>query len=290
MIWRSLARRAVLTALALALTTAAQAWDSRTHQLIVRLAIGALSAGPLRIAFTAQAAQIEEHAIEPDTVLRPVYGVSEARRHYIDLENFGSDPFTRLNPDKRAMERSVGRDTLERAGTLPWSIEEEAAAMAAAWSGGDCPAMLRHAGYLAHYVGDASQPLHSTKFYDGPTAADHGMHARLEAAVDHRARELEEAARGAVHPRVITVVWPAAIAEIQRANALIPETVAADRAALGAAGSDRREFTNVLMQREGTMVTRQIIDAADVLASIWIFEWQQAEAPSNCAAASMPPS
>jgi hypothetical protein len=103
-------------------------------------------------------------------------------------------------------------------------------------------------------------------------------------------RELEETARGAVHPRLITAVWPAAIDEIRRANAQIPETVSADRAAYAAAGSDLREFTNVLMQRDGTMVTRQIIDAADVLASIWIFEWQQAGAPAGCAAVAMPPS
>src|SRR5580700_7307094 len=73
----------------LAIATQALSWDSRTHQLIVRLAIGGLPVGALKTSFTQDVAELEEYAIEPDTVLRPRYGLAEGRRHYIDLENFG---------------------------------------------------------------------------------------------------------------------------------------------------------------------------------------------------------
>ena len=182
---RKFAELALLTALFLIATRApAPAWDSRTHELIARLAIDALPPGPQRTLFEQNAMQLQQLAIAPDTVLRPLYGQAEGRRHYIDLEDFGADPFARLVPDEAAMQSQVGAELLQRSGILPWAIEDEASQAAAAWRRGDCEEALRHAGYLAHYIGDASQPLHTTRFYDGPDPSDRGMHARIEAAVD----------------------------------------------------------------------------------------------------------
>lgn len=263
----------------------AQAWDSRTHELITRLAIDALPPGTLKASFERDSAQLEEFSIEPDTVLRPLYGKAEGYRHYIDLEEFGDDPFAHLNPDKRAMDQSVGNETLQRSGILPWAIEDEASKTASAWRSGDCGEAIRHAGYLAHYIGDASQPLHTTKFYDGLTGADRGMHARLEAAVDHRVREIEAASRGKVHPQRIDSVWAAVMAELQQSHPLIQQVVDADRATHAETGNDRPAYTRALMAREQDMVVRQIDDAASVLASVWMYEWSQADAPAACSRA-----
>ena len=96
--------------------------------------------------------------------------------------------------------------TLERAGTLPWTIEGVSDQLESAWRRGDCDAVLRLSGYLAHYVGDASQPLHSTIHYDG-YAGDRGIHARIELAVDHSLRELEPMAAREIHVEEINDVW-----------------------------------------------------------------------------------
>ncbi|MGH7837132.1 MAG: hypothetical protein ACREQC_04810, partial [Candidatus Binataceae bacterium] len=130
--------------LGLALASPARSWDSHTHKLIVRLAISGLPPGAVRTTFARNSPQLEEFAVEPDTVLRSLYGDAEGRRHYIDLENFGADPFARLTPDFAAMQREVGVALLERSGTLPGAIEDEAARMAAAWRAGDCAMMIRH--------------------------------------------------------------------------------------------------------------------------------------------------
>ncbi len=132
-------------------------WDAHTHRLITRLAISASPTGPLKAHFVAEQVQLEEFSVEPDSVLRPMYGQAEGRRHYIDLENFGPDPFARLSPDFIMMEQKYGAALLDRSGTLPWAIEDEAQKMRSSWQAGDCAKMLRHAGYLAHYVGDASR-------------------------------------------------------------------------------------------------------------------------------------
>ncbi|HLW72394.1 MAG TPA: hypothetical protein VKS22_17455 [Candidatus Binataceae bacterium] len=259
----------------------AYSWDSRTHKLIVRLALGGLPSGVVKTAFAQNSLQLQEFAVEPDTVLRPLYGDAEGRRHYIDLENFGADPFARLTPNFATMQREVGVATLERSGTLPWAIEDEAAQMTAAWRGGDCAMILRHAGYLAHYVGDASQPLHTTKFFDGYTAADRGSHHRLESSVDYRVADFETMDSGQIHAEPITSVWSAVIAELQQSNSLVQSTIAADQI-VRAATTNRTAFTDALITREGLMVARQLADGATVLASIWLFEWNQAGEPLLC--------
>jgi hypothetical protein len=252
------------------------------------MAIDALPPGPLRSVFDQASAQLQEYSIEPDTVLRPMYGESEGYRHYINLEYFGEDPFARLEPDQGSMERSVGAATLKRSGILPWAIEDEASKLASAWHSGNCSDALRHAGYLAHYIGDASQPLHTTKFYDGPTPADHGMHARLEGAVDHRVREIEAASRGVVHPQPIDSVWAPVIQELRKSYGLIAEVVANDHAALAASDDRRAAYTRILMAREQDMVVRQVDDAASVLSSVWEYEWKQAGMPVACSQAAPP--
>jgi hypothetical protein len=280
---RQSARAGLLVLLVLQLSAAvARAWDSHTHQLIAALALEALPSSPLKETFSSWGPLIEKLAIEPDTVLRPKYGDAEARRHYIDLEYFGRDPFTALDPDYTVMRRKFGERILERSGTLPWAIESEAVAMASAWRAGDCDAMLHRAGYLAHYVGDASQPLHSTKDFDGPAPSDRGMHARLEAAADRVVRRIAARDAGKQSAQPITSIWPPVIAELRQANGLIAQIVANDRALRGGSGMSEAEYDKALMDRELPLLARQVGDAAEVLSSIWLFEWRQAGQPATC--------
>jgi hypothetical protein len=259
----------------------AQAWDSRTHELIVRLAIAGLPDSPIKATFERESAQLQRYAVEPDSVLRPLYGQAEARRHYVDLENFGTNPISRLRPEFAAMVKQYGEAALDHAGTLPWAIEQEAGAMASAARDGNCALMIRHAGYLAHYVGDASQPLHTTRFYDGYTGSDRGLHARLEAAADHQVREIENAARPQVQRQAISSVWTPTVAELQQANALVAQVIEADRS-VRAEGAYGQAYDRALMGIERELIVRQIADAASVLASIWYYESTLTGVPADC--------
>lgn len=257
------------------------AWDARTHMLIARLAVGALPPSPLARIMTANEPLLEQDAVAPDFELKRLYGHAEEIRHYIDLEYFGPNPLAALDPDLATMRRRYGFRTLERSGTLPWTIESTGSAVAAAWRADDCAQVIRRSGYLAHYVGDASQPLHSTRYYDGYTG-DAGVHHRLEGAVDHDVREVERAARPQVQATKIDSVWATEIAEIAQANALIPEVIRADRAARAEAAGDSRSYDRALMRGEGAMIARQIAAASSALASIWLYEWTQAGSPAAC--------
>ena len=76
--------------MALLYATPARAWDSATHRAIARLAVEALPPSPLKAILSRNEAALEAHSVEPDSVLKARYGKAEERRHYIDMEVFGS--------------------------------------------------------------------------------------------------------------------------------------------------------------------------------------------------------
>ena len=260
----------------------AHAWDSRTHKLIARLAVDTLPPTPLRSTLAGEENQLQNDAIAPDYALKRQYGHAEAIHHYIDLEDYGVDPFTQLNPDLAAMRQRYGDRTLQRSGTLPWTIEQVASQIQQSWRSADCRSVDTLSGYLAHYIGDASQPLHTTRYYDG-VGQDRGIHARLEAATDASLSQLEPLARPQLKLIAVTSVWDVALAEIRRAQALIPAITDADRAARSIApAGDYHAYDRALMAQEGPLLATQIADASSVLASVWLFEWKSAGSPTVC--------
>lgn len=282
---RGIARQQWLLAFAALLTFAlaagpALAWDSGVHRMVTRLAVGALAPGPLQQSFAANVASLEKMSVEPD-LLREMGDKNEGRRHYIDLEYYGSDPFAVLNPSKSVMVEKFGARRLMKSGTLPWTIESESDALAAAWRDDDCRAVLKVGGYLSHYVADASQPLHTTIHFDG-YPEDRGMHQRLERTADVYVAELEREAAPRVRVENIDEVWTPVIAELRKSSALVPQVIAADRAARSAARSSP-QFERMLMEDERGWIVSQVADAASLTASIWQFEWQRAGHPAICA-------
>jgi hypothetical protein len=277
----SFALSVFLVAILLILSSSAFAWDSHTHKLITRLAVEALPPSPFAQTFAHNEPQLEEYSIDPDTVLRSLYGEAEARRHYIDLEYFGVFPFAALEPNFAAMETKFGARRMEMSGTLPWTIETYANQAGSAWRNRDCAAMLRYSGYMAHYVGDSTQPLHTTKYYDG-YAGDGGVHRRFEGAADRYVREIEPLAHPQVHIETIDSVWTPVIAEIRDAYQLVPTVISSDRAVRAELGRSRYGYDRALMDRDLTMVARQVARASSMLASIWLFEWRTAGSPTSC--------
>jgi hypothetical protein len=273
--------------LILHLARPAHAWDSRTHKLIARLAIETLPRSSLRTTLTEEGNQLQDDSVAPDYELKYRYGHAEAIHHYIDLEDYGLDPFANLNPDLATMRQRYGDSTLDRSGTLPWTVEQVAEQIQESWRNNECRSATTLSGYLAHYIGDASQPLHTTRYYDG-TGYDRGIHSRLESATDASLDQLEPLARPQLKLIPVDSVWNVVIAEIRRAHALIPAITQADRVArTTAAPDDYHAYDRALMAQEGSLIATQIADSSSVLASVWLYEWKAAGHPSACAQAAI---
>lgn len=272
------------------LASPARAWGSHTHRLITRLAVKVLPPSELKTFFLQNEKLLERFSVEPDSKLKKRYGEAERRRHYIDIDNYGADPFSKLNPSLAATGAKFGAAKVARWGTLPWTIDEFADRMAGklhAQSRRECAAILRLSGYLGHYVGDSTQPLHSTSHFDG-FASDRGVHHRLEDATDHDLSRLETLAQSASEVRKLDSVWNAEIAELSHSHALVMTMLEADRAARAQASRRVQPYERELMKRNGTLIAGQISRAASLLASIWIYEWDRAGHPPLCQVSPLP--
>jgi len=179
--------RAVLAASGLvflvAQPQAARAWGNEGHRLINRLAAANLPADvPAFLRSEAALNQIEYLGPEPDrwrSPSEPELAAAQAPEHFIDLEPADAlGPLPRRRLDFEAKVFAAGQRP-EKIGLQPWAATEvwerlkaalrEYRALSAARQDtrGVEAAALFYAGWLGHYVGDASQPLHTTIQYNG---------------------------------------------------------------------------------------------------------------------------
>jgi len=182
---------------------AAQAWGNEGHRLINRLACSTLPPDlPAFLRSEAAINEIEYLGPEPDrwrSPAEPELSAAQAPEHFIDLEPadaLGFLPHRRLDFEARAY--AAGQRP-EKLGLQPWEATEVWERLKAALreyrrlaaAGKDTrpveQAAIFYAGWLGHYVGDASQPLHTTVNYNGwagpnPNGytTDHKIHWQFE--------------------------------------------------------------------------------------------------------------
>lgn len=159
------------------------AWGNEGHRMINRLAATHLPADvPGFLRSEAAAEEIEYLGPEPDrwrSPAEPELNAAQAPEHFIDLEPADAlGPFPRNRLDFEA-EVFVAGERPEKIGLQPWETNEvwerlkatlrEYRSLAAAGQN-SLPAeqaAIFYAGWLGHYVGDGSQPLHTTIQYNG---------------------------------------------------------------------------------------------------------------------------
>ena len=169
----------------LALPQAARAWGNEGHRLINRLAVSTMPASvPAFLRSEAAVNEIEYLGPEPDrwrSAAESELSAAQAPEHFIDLEPadaLGSLPRRRLDFEAKVF--AAGQRP-EKIGLQPWEATEvwerlkaalrEYRRLAAARQDTRPveAAAIFYAGWLGHYVGDGSQPLHTTIQYNGWT-------------------------------------------------------------------------------------------------------------------------
>jgi hypothetical protein len=172
-------------------TPSAGAWEHDGHTMINRLAASTLPADvPAFLRTPAAINEIEYLGPEPDrwrSPAEPELVAAQAPEHFIDLEladALGPLPHKRF--DFEAMVFAAGQRP-EKIGLQPWETDEVWERLKAAMrqyrflaaDGQDTKgveaAIIFYSGWLGHYVGDGSQPLHVTVQYNGWTGPNpHG--------------------------------------------------------------------------------------------------------------------
>jgi hypothetical protein len=155
-------------------------WGYFAHYKINRLAVFTL---PKSMAgfYKANIEFITEHAVSADK--KRYVDTTEAPRHYLNADHYGKNPFTKIPQRWNDAMVKYSEDTLNKQGTVPWTIQRTYYRLVNALKAHDTLAILTASANLGHYIADAHVPLHLTQNYNGQFTNQTGIHALFETRI-----------------------------------------------------------------------------------------------------------
>jgi hypothetical protein len=169
-----------LAALFLLLIITCSSWGFFAHKRINRIAVFTLPKGMLSF-YTANIEFITEHATSADK--RRYVDSTEGSRHFLDADHYGKNPFHAIPQNFYDAAAKYTADTLDKYGTVPWTIEYNYYRLVKAFKDHDTSAILNTSANLGHYIADAHVPLHLTMNYNGQFTNQLGIHGLWETRV-----------------------------------------------------------------------------------------------------------
>jgi hypothetical protein len=270
-----------------ALTPSAHAWGNSGHRMVNKLAASSLPASvPEFLSSPAGVAEIEYLGPEPDrwrSPSEPELLKVQAPEHYIDLEladALGPLPHNRLDFEAKAF---AAGDRPEKIGLQPWQTNEVWERLKATLreyrtekaAGKDTrgieEAALFYAGWLGHYVGDGSQPLHTTIQFNGwvgpnPNGytTEHKIHWQFEGPfVDANLHEADVLPKMTPLKAIDGDIFDAYVAYLRQSKTHVEEVYQLEKAGgfVGAGTPASREFTAERLAAGASMLRDMIYSA-----------------------------
>ena len=260
----------LLVLASLTFTLPMAAWGRKGHRLVARLALQDLPPEPAAW-FHGVEAILVEHSSDPDEWK---HDHLEGPRHYLNMDRY-SDGVPTLISDARA---KVGPQLFQRAGQLPWVIQDRVALLAKAFQAGDRQEVVLQASYLSHYVGDAHVPLHTVSAYDGQDTGQRGVHSRWETGLVDHMTSPAEGRPATLEANLIQAPWQ----WLKASNALVASVLEDDRAskqASEAPGGSVATYWVSFNQRQGPVVQEQLARAGQHTAQLILLAWTMAGQP-----------
>jgi len=271
----------------LAQPEAAHSWGNEGHRLINRLAASTLPASvPAFLRSEAAVNEIEYLGPEPDrwrSPAEPELNAAQAPEHFIDLEladALGPLPHKRMDFEAKVF--AAGQRP-EKIGLQPWEATEVWERLKAALreyrnlaaEGKDTRAVeaaaIFYAGWLGHYVGDASQPLHTTVQYNGWTGPNpngyttgHQIHWQFEGPFVAANLHEPEVRAKMTEPKVIEGdPFDNYVAYLRHTATFVEKVYQLEKAGgfVGAGTAESREFTAERVAAGASMLRDMIYSA-----------------------------
>ena len=257
------------------------AWGSTSHKLIMDRAI-ALLPQPLRPYFDKYRSVIVERSIDPDTY-RTVGFTEEEPRHFLDMDAYGPFPFAMIPHDYNAAVAARGQDFVVKNGTLPWRVQELHTRLIDAFRQLQTAPYARDnvrllSSVVAHYISDATQPLHATSNYDGQLTGQLGIHARFESELVERYGDRLKLAPAPVVP--VTNARDFAFAALTDSYEFVKPILDADRAAVAGRDVYDDAYFNLLFGRTRPILEQRLSAAITDVASLITSAWNEAGRPA----------
>ena len=265
----------------------AHAWGNEGHRLINKLAASTLPADvPAFLRSEAAVNKIEYLGPEPDrwrSPAEPELGAAQAPEHFIDLEPADAlGPLPRRRLDFEAKVFAAG-ERPEKIGLQPWETTEVWERLKAALreyrnlvaakqdTRGVEAAVLFYAGWLGHYVGDGSQPLHTTDKYNGwvgpnPNGytTEHHIHWQFEGPFVAANEHEPEVRAKMTEPKAIDGdIFDSYVAYLRHTATYVEKVYQLDKVNgfAGAGSAESREFTAERLAAGASMLRDMIYTA-----------------------------
>jgi len=124
---------------------------------------------------------LTEHAVDPDK--RRYIIKEEAPRHYIDMDRYGTYPFSDLPRKWDDAVKKFTVDTLMAHGIAPWWIQQMLYRLTQAFKEKDRDKILKLSAEIGHYISDSHVPLHTSSNHNGQKTGQHGIHGFWESRI-----------------------------------------------------------------------------------------------------------
>jgi hypothetical protein len=266
---------------------AAHAWGNTGHRLVNKLGASTLPPSvPAFLRSEAAVNEIEYLGPEPDrwrSPAEPELNAAQALEHFIDLEPadaLGPLPHKRLDFEAKVF---AAGERPEKIGLQPWVATEVWERLKAALreyrtlsaAGKDTrgveAAAVFYAGWLGHYAGDASQPLHTTIQYNGwvgpnPNGytTEHKIHWQFEGPfVDANLHEPEVRAKMSEPKALEGDIFDDYVAYLRETKTHVEKVYQLEKAGgfVGAGTAESREFTAERLAAGASMLRDMIYTA-----------------------------
>ena len=266
-------------------------WGFLVHRTTTQMSVYGLPR-PMRAFFHENISYLVKSSVRPDQ--RRNEDSTEAPKHIIDLELYGDSAAWKMPLN---FQDAIGRysfDTLKKHGYVPYWVVEIKKRLTKAFESRNKDSILFYAADLAHYIGDANVPLHTTANYDGQLTNQKGLHSLWESMIPeielsnlnlssrHKAKYLH-------HPEV--TIWTA----VREGFKLVPQLLEEEKNASAGFtdstkfriqirnGKESKGFTTAFAKayyaRVGGMINHQLIKSADMIADFWYTAWVDAGKP-----------
>jgi S1/P1 Nuclease len=124
---------------------------------------------------------ITEHAVDPD--MRRYAVKEEAPRHYLDIDHYGSYPYTSLPRKWTEAVAKFSEDSLQAYGIVPWWVQTMQRRLTEAFKEKNQAKILKLSAEIGHYISDAHVPLHASHNHNGQFSNQVGIHAFWESRI-----------------------------------------------------------------------------------------------------------
>ncbi len=278
---RSFVSRCLATGIAAAavciflLPTPASAWGANAERLVSNKAVDTLPP-EIRGYFEANRDWLSRHVTEPLDWLQK-NNQTERRNHFLYLDRYGKFPFDALPRDYKAAVTKFTRTKLESSGVLPWQIGVYSQKLTAAFRDRDWEQARLSAAYLAAYVAQAHDPFHTTENFDGHLSAQTGVDLRFGSSlVDRFSLFFPMRPNDAMYLRDPT---DHAFDACMSAHAWLENILLSDRRAREGLSDYTDEYYDRFYNLAGSILIRQLTDAATDVGSYWMTAWINAGRP-----------